>query len=47
MSENRSNKSNKFLGMTAAQRAFLSVILFFIVLLFGVSLLLATGRIAI
>lgn len=31
--------------MTAGQRAFLSVVLFFIVLLFGFTLLIATGRV--
>lgn len=37
----------KILGLTAGQRAFLSVIMFFIILLFGLALLIVTGRLAI
>ena len=36
----------KFLGMTAGERAFLSAMVFFIVLVFGVAILAVTGRIA-
>ena len=35
-----------FLGMTAGERAFLSVIIFSIVLIFGAAILAATGRIS-
>ncbi|MCU0512426.1 MAG: hypothetical protein MUE40_07630 [Anaerolineae bacterium] len=35
----------RFLGMTAGERAFLSVILFFNVLILGAALLVATGRV--
>ena len=34
-----------FLGMTAGERAFLAVMLFFIVLIFGVAILVVTNRI--
>ncbi len=37
----------KFLGMTAGERAFLSMMIFFIVLIFGAAILAVTGRIAI
>jgi hypothetical protein len=37
----------KFLGMTAGERAFLSVMLFLNVLVLGAGLLIATGRIVI
>ena len=36
----------KFLGMTAGERAFLSIIVFCIVLVFGIAILAVTGRIA-
>jgi len=36
----------KFLGMTAGERAFLSMMFFFIVLIFGAAVLAVTGRIA-
>lgn len=36
---------DKFLGMTAGERAFLSVMLFLCVAVLGVGLLIATGRI--
>lgn len=39
------SQPRKFLGMSAGERAFLSVILFFIVLVMGAALLIATGRI--
>lgn len=35
-----------FLGMTAGERAFLSIIVFSIVLIFGAAILAVTGRIA-
>ena len=41
-----SSSSSKLLGMTAGERALLSVLLFFAVLILGIALLLATGRIA-
>lgn len=41
-----SSRSGKFLGMTAGERALVSVLLFFAVLILGIALLLATGRIA-
>ena len=37
-------RERKFLGMTAGQRAFLSVMLFLIVLIFGAAILAVTGR---
>lgn len=37
----------KFLGMSAGERAFLSAMLFFNVLVLGILLLIVTGRIAI
>lgn len=37
----------KFLGMTAAERAFLSVMIFFCTLVIGAALLIATGRMVI
>lgn len=36
----------KFLGMTAGERAFLSVMIFSIVLVFGIAILAVTGRIS-
>ena len=38
-------KDPKFLGLTAGERAFLSVVLFLNVLVIGVGLLVVTGRI--
>lgn len=37
----------KFLGMTAGERAFLSMMVFFIALIFGAAILAVTGRIVI
>lgn len=41
----RAKPQRGFLGMTAGERAFLSVIVFFIVLIFGAAVLVVTGRI--
>jgi hypothetical protein len=38
-------RSSKIFGLGAAERAFVSVVLFLIVVIFSVALLLATGRI--
>ena len=38
--------NQKFLGMTAAQRAFLALMLFLNVLVIGLGLLIVTGRLA-
>lgn len=38
-------KDGKFLGMTAGERAFLSVMVFLVVLVFGIAILAVTGRI--
>ena len=38
-------RRRRFLGMTAAQRAFLSIMLFFNVLIIGLGLLIVTNRI--
>lgn len=40
----RARTSNKILGLGPGERAFVSVVLFLIVLIFGVALLAATGR---
>ncbi|MGB1286741.1 MAG: hypothetical protein ACPG7F_09435 [Aggregatilineales bacterium] len=39
-------KNTKFLGMTAAERAFLSFMLFLVALVLGAGLLIATNRVA-
>lgn len=41
-----SSGGGKFLGMTAGERALLSVLIFFSVLIVGIAILLITGRIA-
>jgi hypothetical protein len=45
--EPQAQGDGKFLGMTAGERAFLSVMLFLNVLVLGAGLLIATGRIVI
>lgn len=40
-----SKPERKFLGMTAGERAFLSIMVFCIVLVFGIAVLAVTGRI--
>ena len=45
-SASASPSGSKFLGMTAGERALLSVLIFFCVLILGIAILLITGRIA-
>lgn len=40
-------KDPKFLGLTAGERAFLAVVMFFNVLIIGIGLLIVTGRLVI
>ncbi len=45
--EEKKGPPPKFLGMTAGERAFVSMMFFFIILIFGAAILAVTGRIVI
>lgn len=45
LADDDSDEQSRFLGMTAGERAFLSVMMFLNVLILGVAVLVATGRI--
>jgi len=45
LADDDSGEQSRFLGMTAGERAFLSVMMFLNVLILGVAVLVATGRI--